>query len=353
MNKWSDLHAARHLVRTFKGMQVGRKGKGREDVRAMTTKLLNELDTLKASRCEVGCRSVNTVMNLLCRWGQPRMAVRVMKEEKVPPDHLTHLILIKGFGAMKDPDTVRSLMRERERCGLPPDIICYNALLKAHRRPAEEQMRGVLKELLSKNLTPTGITARESLKLCNTSQSARKLYELNFKELLTAEEYNQAVLVTHTASGDVESVRNILKKLKGPPTLINYNILMNAHAEKGDVVACLDLLRKIQQNKVGHPSAVTYSTILKACCVSASAAQTLAETEKITAHAERIFEEALESRITRNQHLYTNLMQLYAKTPKTPNKKRKIELLTYLLRKASLNISQPFKDWMAQAIKKC
>eukprot|EP01064_Diplonema_japonicum_P003146 TRINITY_DN12069_c0_g1_i1.p1 TRINITY_DN12069_c0_g1~~TRINITY_DN12069_c0_g1_i1.p1 ORF type:complete len:354 (+),score=53.67 TRINITY_DN12069_c0_g1_i1:580-1641(+) len=344
----TDLNAARHLNRTFKQFTTHKTG--RDDTARLATTLAHEIDCLKKHRCEVGSRTVNTAVNLLCRWDMPGSGVRLMKEEQVPPDHMTHSILIKSYAKMKDEKMVRKLMQDRIDSGLPPDITCHNALLMSLRPPCEDEMRAVLEEIKENGIQPNAVTAREALNHCRTLDTAKQLYTLNFKNLVTEEEFLRSALILCSRNGDSKAAEGILERMEGPPTLIRYNMLLNSYAVNGDVEECLCVLKKMKARLLERPSAVSYTTAIKACSIRVDNVE--GSDIEATAIAETLFEEALNSRIVKNQHLYTKLMEVYGKTSGEPGKARKIELVTNLLIKSRLPISKPFTDWKRKALRR-
>eukprot|EP01063_Lacrimia_lanifica_P025654 TRINITY_DN33558_c0_g1_i1.p1 TRINITY_DN33558_c0_g1~~TRINITY_DN33558_c0_g1_i1.p1 ORF type:complete len:355 (+),score=66.07 TRINITY_DN33558_c0_g1_i1:65-1129(+) len=313
MKKWPDARVASYLKRTFGKYELDHQV-NRKATEKVAAALLTEVDFLRGERCELGCRAVNTAVHLLCRWNLPAWAVELRARfPDAPKDHLSDQLLMVGFARRKDPAKVRECMAERTRRGLAENTHSYNLLLKAMQKPDHDGMLKVLKEMAELGLTPNRSTADHALACCASITEAKKLYALNFKPVLPESEVAYSFIDIAARNGEYAAVEELLTTLPRPAGVIQLNKLMNAYAGGGALQKSRALLRQMKKRPEVAPTPVTYATFLKGCVHVARTPGDAA-----SQLAERVFEEAFSSTSTEkptlNNHVFTKLMEVYAKT---------------------------------------
>eukprot|EP01060_Flectonema_neradi_P005951 TRINITY_DN13996_c0_g1_i1.p1 TRINITY_DN13996_c0_g1~~TRINITY_DN13996_c0_g1_i1.p1 ORF type:complete len:374 (+),score=58.66 TRINITY_DN13996_c0_g1_i1:98-1219(+) len=364
MLKWCDIRSARHLNTLFK-TQANDNLDGtlhRRRVLKMTNSLFNEVDYLREHRCVLGCRTLNTAISLLCRWGRISEAESLLQSID-QPDNRTYEILIKGYSKLKlgaSESKILSLLAEHRKRGFPATAISYNALLACvAKRPEVAQNKTdnqkslhqdaikVLEQMSAAGVAPNIETVRKSLLCCPSLRVGEMVFGQNFVNVVDRKQILPTLAILSARGGDCETTLKLLKEYQQerPLTIINYNILLHSKTVSADIEGSLSLLRQLKSEHL-TPTDVTFVTILQCCINCVSRKPGLHSHSFLEGTAEALLDEAHASQKLNNS-LINNLMHLYGVTG---NAAKADDLLTiakregYPARKACIEYHQMAHD---------
>ena len=330
MLRWCDVKSSRHLNRIYKNNSTNVDRKlDRTRANKLITSLDGEIAHLRKNKCLVGCRTLNTAMSLLCRWGYAPEAETFLKMIDVP-DYRTYEILIKGYAKIKNENSeskIKSLLVEHKKRGFSETIITYNALLKCvANRPNVIQRKGwsgdaihpdasqIIHNMHSNCLVPNIETVHRALLCCSSLSMAELFFKNNFSSHIEKKLIIHTFAILAAREGNVNTTIKFLDEAcRGKPfTIRNYNVLLHSYAMSLNIDKCLMLLEEIKSKKL-QPTGVTYNTIIHCCILCAENKNEDYSHSFLEATAETIIDES-NTRSQLSQSLFNSLMRLYSVT---------------------------------------
>jgi len=244
-------------------------------------------------------KDFNFVLNALANSGRMDVAHKVvaLQERTASAPMLspvTYSILLKGYGKLRDVESVRTIVQKAEQNNVHPDVVMLNSILNAfincnecgeaekifHRTLARKD-----KQLLNlrtyntmlKGLAQTG-ELHKAKDLTKVMRREKQWDPITTNTLVNAAvrakefEYAESILECHTEQETDHEAES--KQRKNHPNVEAYTSLIDGYAKNGNLEGAFATFKHMREIHV-HPNEYTYTCIISACATQKRMGQAL------------------------------------------------------------------------------
>ncbi|KAI3444278.1 hypothetical protein Pfo_000943 [Paulownia fortunei] len=193
----------------------------------------------------------------------------------------THLM---KTGYLSDVVIASSLIGVYAKCGLfgsavklfdempERDLACWNNVISCYYQSGQcEKALEYFERMRSTGLRPNSVSFTTAISSCARLldlERGRRIHEEVLRSGLVMDAYVSATLVDmYGKCGCLERAKEVFDEIKNK-SLVSWNAMIGGYSQIGDSVSCIELLVRMNEEKV-RPSSTTISSLLVACAKSA------------------------------------------------------------------------------------
>ncbi|KAK6120445.1 hypothetical protein DH2020_045814 [Rehmannia glutinosa] len=204
-----------------------------------------------------------------------------IKESRLWEKIHTHLM---KTGFLSDVVIASSLTSVYAKCGVfgsavklfdempQRDLACWNNVISCYYQSGQcEKALEYFERMRSTGLRPDSVSFTTAISSCARLldlERGRKIHEEVLSSGLVMDAYVSATLVDmYGKCGCLERAKEVFDEIKNK-SLVSWNAMIGGYSQIGDSASCIELLARMNQEKV-EPSSTTISSLLVACAKSA------------------------------------------------------------------------------------
>ncbi|KAL0359662.1 UNVERIFIED_CONTAM: Pentatricopeptide repeat-containing protein [Sesamum angustifolium] len=187
-------------------------------------------------------------------------------------------------GFLSDVVIASSLISVYAKCGLfgssvklfdemtERDLACWNNVISCYYQSGQcEKALEYFERMKSNGLRPDSVSFTTAISSCARLldlEKGRRIHEEVLRSGLVMDAYVSATLVDmYGKCGCLERAKEVFDETKNK-SLVSWNAMIGSYNQVGDSVSCIELLVRMNEEKV-RPSSTTISSLLVACAKSA------------------------------------------------------------------------------------
>ncbi|KAK6120446.1 hypothetical protein DH2020_045810 [Rehmannia glutinosa] len=152
------------------------------------------------------------------------------------------------------------------------DLACWNNVISCYYQSGQcEKALEYFERMRSTGLRPDSVSFTTAISSCARLldlERGRKIHEEVLSSGLVMDAYVSATLVDmYGKCGCLERAKEVFDEIKNK-SLVSWNAMIGGYSQIGDSASCIELLARMNQEKV-EPSSTTISSLLVACAKSA------------------------------------------------------------------------------------